>query len=226
MTQTQTDTRNITLTQALNEAMREEMRRDERVFIMGEDIQSGVYGASGGLFAEFGGERVRDCPLSENAFMGAAVGAAAVASATAELAGAPGFIARHGERLARLPGVSAFELNERAWIIAISPKATDDELKAALLLAERAVLETDRSVAAVLDTLAEVEFLLGWPDRAMATIDEAIAREPGESYYQEQRKRFAGERAADDRPEGPTFLPAPPPDPEPRLPTEPPGLTV
>ena len=78
MTQTQTQTRNITLTQALNEAMREEMRRDERVFIMGEDIQKGVYGASGGLFAEFGGERVRDCPLSENAFMGAAVGAAAV----------------------------------------------------------------------------------------------------------------------------------------------------
>ena len=78
MTQTQTQARNITLTQALNEAMREEMRQDERVFIMGEDIQKGVYGASGGLFAEFGGERVRDCPLSENAFMGAAVGAAAV----------------------------------------------------------------------------------------------------------------------------------------------------
>ena len=75
---TQTSTRQITLTQALNEAMRDEMRTDERVFIMGEDIQSGVYGASGGLFAEFGGERVRDCPLSENAFMGAAVGAAAV----------------------------------------------------------------------------------------------------------------------------------------------------
>ncbi len=78
MTQTQTQTREITMIQALNEAMREEMQRDERVFIMGEDIQSGVYGASGGLFAEFGGERVRDCPLSENAFMGAAVGAAAV----------------------------------------------------------------------------------------------------------------------------------------------------
>ena len=75
---TQVSTRQITLTQALNEAMRDEMRTDERVFIMGEDIQSGVYGASGGLFAEFGGERVRDCPLSENAFMGAAVGAAAV----------------------------------------------------------------------------------------------------------------------------------------------------
>ena len=45
---TQTQTRDITLTQALNEAMREEMRADERVFIMGEDIQSGVYGASAG----------------------------------------------------------------------------------------------------------------------------------------------------------------------------------
>ena len=78
MTQTQAPTRQITLTQALNEAMRDEMRSDPRVFIMGEDIQSGVYGASAGLFQEFGGERVRDCPLSENAFMGAAVGAAAV----------------------------------------------------------------------------------------------------------------------------------------------------
>ena len=78
MTQTQTQTREITLTQALNEAMGEEMRRDETVFLMGEDIQSGVYGASGGLAAEFGNERVRDCPMSENAFMGAAVGAAAV----------------------------------------------------------------------------------------------------------------------------------------------------
>ena len=78
MTQTQTQTREITMIQSLNEAMREEMGRDERVFIMGEDIQSGVYGASGGLFDAFGGERVLDCPLSENAFMGAAVGAAAV----------------------------------------------------------------------------------------------------------------------------------------------------
>ena len=76
----QTQTRDMSLTQALNEAMREEMRRDERVFIMGEDIRSGVYGASAGLFAEFGEKRVLDCPLSENAFVGAAVGAAAVGS--------------------------------------------------------------------------------------------------------------------------------------------------
>ena len=78
MTQTQVGTREITMTQALNEAMREEMRLDERVFIMGEDIQGGVYGASAGLAQEFGFDRVRDCPLSENAFCGAAVGAAAV----------------------------------------------------------------------------------------------------------------------------------------------------
>src|SRR5262245_66576356 len=80
MAQTQVQTRQITMTQALNEAMREEMRRDARVFIMGEDIQKGVYGASGGLAAEVGTERVRDCPLSENGFFGAAVGAAAVAT--------------------------------------------------------------------------------------------------------------------------------------------------
>ena len=78
MTQTRIQTREITFSQALSEAIREEMRRDERVFMMGEDIQAGVYGISAGLFAEFGGERVRDCPLSENAFFGAAVGAAAV----------------------------------------------------------------------------------------------------------------------------------------------------
>src|SRR5712692_4362256 len=78
MVRTQGQARPSTMTQALNEARREEMRREERVFILGEDIQSGVYGASGGLAAEFGKERVRDCPLSENAFVGAAVGAAAV----------------------------------------------------------------------------------------------------------------------------------------------------
>ncbi len=74
----ETQTREISLTQALNEAMREEMQRDDRVFIMGEDIRKGVYGASAGLYADFGENRVLDCPLSENAFVGAAVGAAAV----------------------------------------------------------------------------------------------------------------------------------------------------
>ena len=67
----------ITYADALNAAIKEEMRRDESVFIMGESIRGGIYGVTGGLSQEFG-ERVIDTPLSENGFMGAAVGAAAV----------------------------------------------------------------------------------------------------------------------------------------------------
>jgi pyruvate dehydrogenase E1 component beta subunit len=54
------------------------MERDESVFIMGEDIKRSIYGATMGLLEEFGEKRVLDTPLSENAFFGAAVGAAAV----------------------------------------------------------------------------------------------------------------------------------------------------
>ncbi|MGH7904910.1 MAG: alpha-ketoacid dehydrogenase subunit beta [Candidatus Dormibacteraceae bacterium] len=64
--------------QALRAALRHEMRRDERIFLLGEDI--GVYGGAFGvtedLLAEFGEERVRDTPISEAAIAGAAVGAA------------------------------------------------------------------------------------------------------------------------------------------------------
>ena len=67
----------ITFAEALNQAIKEEMRRDESVFIMGESIRGGVYGVTGGLSQEFD-ERVIDTPLSENGFIGAAVGAAAV----------------------------------------------------------------------------------------------------------------------------------------------------
>jgi pyruvate dehydrogenase E1 component beta subunit len=67
----------ITFTDALNQAIKEEMRSDDSVFIMGESIRGGIYGVTGGLSQEFG-DRVIDTPLSENGFMGAAVGAAAV----------------------------------------------------------------------------------------------------------------------------------------------------
>ena len=67
----------ITYADAVNAAIKEEMRRDEKVFIMGESIRGGIYGVTGGLSQEFG-DRVIDTPLSENGFMGAAVGAAAV----------------------------------------------------------------------------------------------------------------------------------------------------
>ncbi len=67
----------MTFADALNLAIKEEMRRDPSVFIMGESIRGGIYGVTGGLSQEFD-ERVLDTPLSENGFMGAAVGAAAV----------------------------------------------------------------------------------------------------------------------------------------------------
>ncbi len=70
--------RKLTIAKALNEAIAQEMRRDKNVFLMGEDIGilGAVWGYTGGLLAEFGEERVRDTPISETAFIGAAVGAA------------------------------------------------------------------------------------------------------------------------------------------------------
>jgi pyruvate/2-oxoglutarate/acetoin dehydrogenase E1 component/TPP-dependent pyruvate/acetoin dehydrogenase alpha subunit len=71
-------TREVEFRQAIQEALREEMLRDPSVFIMGEDIglYGGAYGATKGLFDEFGEERVRDTPISEATSGGAAVGAA------------------------------------------------------------------------------------------------------------------------------------------------------
>ena len=67
----------ITFADALNQAIKEEMRSDESVFNMGEGIRGGIYGVTSGLSQEFD-ERVIDTPISENGFIGAAVGAAAV----------------------------------------------------------------------------------------------------------------------------------------------------
>ncbi len=71
-------THEVRYNQALVEAAREEMLRDERVFIMGEDVglYGGAYGATRGLFQEFGFERVKDTPISEATIAGSAVGAA------------------------------------------------------------------------------------------------------------------------------------------------------
>jgi 2-oxoisovalerate dehydrogenase E1 component len=68
----------ISYANALVEAAREEMLRDASVFIMGEDVgpYGGAYGATRGLFTEFGGDRVIDTPISEATIGGAAVGAA------------------------------------------------------------------------------------------------------------------------------------------------------
>ena len=67
-----------TYREALRDALREALTRDERVFLMGEDVgrYGGSYAVSKGLLAEFGEERIRDTPLSESAFVGAGIGAA------------------------------------------------------------------------------------------------------------------------------------------------------
>ncbi|SEI67342.1 pyruvate dehydrogenase E1 component beta subunit [Pseudomonas linyingensis] len=70
--------RKLTVARAMAEAVAQEMRLDPRVFVMGEDIGQlgGVFGNTRGLHEEFGSVRVRDTPISETAFIGAAVGAA------------------------------------------------------------------------------------------------------------------------------------------------------
>ncbi|MEW6578899.1 MAG: alpha-ketoacid dehydrogenase subunit beta [Chloroflexota bacterium] len=70
--------RPITYREALSSALREEMQRDERVFIMGEEVGvwGGTYAVTRGFLDEFGEKRVRDTPISEMVIAGAAVGAA------------------------------------------------------------------------------------------------------------------------------------------------------
>lgn len=70
----------IRFREALRDAMAEEMRRDERVFLMGEDIAvfQGSFKVTEGLLDEFGEKRVRDTPISENSIVGTGVGAAMV----------------------------------------------------------------------------------------------------------------------------------------------------
>lgn len=64
--------------QAIRDVMAEEMRRDEKVFVMGEDIEvlGGIFGATRGLADEFGADRVRNTPISEAGFISVGLGAA------------------------------------------------------------------------------------------------------------------------------------------------------
>lgn len=70
--------RTIEFREALREAMSEEMRRDEKIFLMGEEVAeyNGAYKVSKGMLAEFGEKRVIDTPIAELGFAGIAVGAA------------------------------------------------------------------------------------------------------------------------------------------------------
>jgi pyruvate dehydrogenase E1 component beta subunit len=68
----------VSYLQAVHDALQEEMRRDDRVFIMGEDVGFNMLGATGGFLEEFGAERIRNTPITEAGFTGAAAGAAMV----------------------------------------------------------------------------------------------------------------------------------------------------
>ncbi|MEQ2527447.1 alpha-ketoacid dehydrogenase subunit beta [Bacillaceae bacterium CLA-AA-H227] len=71
--------RQLTGNKAMAEAIAQEMERDPNVFVLGEDVgkYGGIFGATQGLFDKFGESRVIDTPISETAFIGAAIGAAA-----------------------------------------------------------------------------------------------------------------------------------------------------
>ncbi len=74
----ETKRRLLTTSKAISEGIAQEMERDKTVFVMGEDVgvYGGIFGATEGLLAKFGPERVMDTPISETGFIGAATGAA------------------------------------------------------------------------------------------------------------------------------------------------------
>jgi len=124
-----------------------------------------------------------------------------------EVAGVGDVLARRGERLLEMRGVTPDLLNNTAWLLATSRSPTPAQLDVAVRLAERAVEETGRTDPNVLDTLAEAQFMAGQVEEALDTIDEAIELAPQEPYFVEQRRRFTGERASDDRPPPPSETP-------------------
>lgn len=140
----------------------------------------------------------------------------------------------HAERLLGIEETPPLILNDAAWLIATGSAPTHKALLDARELAQRAVDATDRMDPNLLDTLAEVEFRNGHADAAVDAIDEAIRLAPDVPYFREQKRRFIGDRAADDRPEPPEpFLePAPEqrPMPEDRFhrfgPEEDPGVEI
>jgi rhomboid protease GluP len=149
---------------------------------------------------------------------------AAVAAATPLWSRSADALEHHARRMLAEPSPSPLQDNLVAWIMATESDASPEQMQAAVDLAERAVAETGRLDPDLLDTLAEAHFAAGDPARALGVIDEAIRLAPAEPYFWEQRRRFTGERAPDDRPAPPSlpwFFRAPAPDAPPLPPPEP-----
>jgi membrane associated rhomboid family serine protease len=144
--------------------------------------------------------------------------------AARDVAGDPAWFAKRAERLLLHSDADPIALNDTAWRLVTSRTApTPEQVGVATELATRAVEQTERTDPNMLDTLAEVYFVAGRVEDAVATIDEAIALAPHVRYFHEQRQRFTGERDPDIRPVppgGPPWLspPSTPDAPEPGLP--------
>jgi rhomboid protease GluP len=151
---------------------------------------------------------------------------AALAAAWPVLAPGSDVVERRAANLLAVEGMP-LHLNNVAWVIVTRPAPEPGLLDVALQLAERAVEETGREDPNILDTLAEAYFAAGRREAAIATIDEAIYLAPGVAYFQEQRRRFTGERDPEDRPDPPDEPWMPRMEPLPPLPPEEdPGIRV
>lgn len=174
-------------------------------------------------------ERPRRALRLADALLAAALLLSAV-TAGREVWGGADLIAKRAIRLLDVPDVSPLVLNNTAWLLATSPDVDHKRGAVAVRLAERAVQETRRQDPNVLDTLAEAHFAAGEVREAVEIIDEAIALAPDEPYFQEQRRRFTGERQPGDRPAPPREGSPPGQEPggplPPGLDTEEPGISV
>ena len=111
----------------------------------------------------------------------------------------------HGLRVLQSEFENARDDNTVAWVMVAESRPSELGAQVAAALAERAVAATDRRNPDLLDTLAEALFALGDVPGALIVIDEAIDLTGGERYFVEQRRRFMGERAPEDRPEAPEW---------------------
>jgi rhomboid protease GluP len=138
----------------------------------------------------------------------------------------PSALAEHGRHLLTMPDVAARGLNDLAWRMVTESQPDSEDLLVATRLAQLAVEKTGRRDPNVLDTLAEVLFVAGDDSGAIAVIDEAITLAGGEEYFREQRRRFTGERALDDRPAPPTHWIVPAPESDDVIPLDEPGIAI
>ena len=136
-----------TYREAMRDALHDAMNRDDRVFLMGEDVGAygGCFAVSLGLFEEFGPERIRDTPLSESAFVGAGIGAAllhaklrpvvSTPKGLRELSGRPvlgsvtlllgpmGLRAQRAATLSLAAGVGSLMLAQLGWLAWVATQA-------------------------------------------------------------------------------------------------------